>query len=390
MTSKINKKVFNLIIIFFAIEYLRVFDLISIFQLFIIPLCLFGVLITKNKVIHKNFIFLIFLSVVLLFTCISSPIENFFTSFFFVIGVFILLLYLLMYFSENTIDKTTLIIFSFYSLPHVLILFADFLGSNLLLTFTGSASERFSGLHRDPNFMCVYVNLAIVSKLALININVKTKQKLLIIGLIILDIAVILYSMSISGIMIMFFSFIIYYWLNNKKILVTISFLSIPIIIWIYNIYNDLVYSSSLNLFLSVLWRQKQKSISGNLEDSRIDAFKHVFSLINEGEMIIYGYSMENYLNKYFYYPHNTFLDIIVVNGLLIGIPTILFIFYLFYKSYKLMTNKIISRWLFQISVSSFMSLIFLSMYQQKLFWLMIVLLFFSANRSLYLQQKEN
>ena len=184
-----------------------------------------------------------------------------------------------MYFSENTIDKTTLIIFSFYSLPHVLILFADFLGSNLLLTFTGSASERFSGLHRDPNFMCVYVNLAIVSKLALININVKTKQKLLIIGLIILDIAVILYSMSISGIIIMFFSFIIYYWLNNKKILVTISFLSTPIIIWIYNIYNDLVYSGSLNLFLSVLWRQKQKSISGNLEDSRIEAFKHVFFL---------------------------------------------------------------------------------------------------------------
>ena len=390
MISKINKKVFNLIIIFFAIEYLRVFDLISIFQLFIIPLCLFGILITKNKVIHKNFIFLISLSVVLLFTFISSPTENFFTSFFFVIGVFILSLYLLMYFSENTIDKTTLIIFSFYSLPHVLILFADFLGSNLLLTFTGSASERFSGLHRDPNFMCVYVNLAIVSKLALININVKTKQKLLIIGLIILDIAVILYSMSISGIIIMFFSFIIYYWLNNKKILVTISFLSTPIIIWIYNIYNDLVYSGSLNLFLSVLWRQKQKSISGNLEDSRIEAFKHVFSLINEGEMIIYGYSMENYLNKYFYYPHNTFLDIIVSNGLLIGIPTILFIFYLFYKSYKLMTNKIISRWLFQISVSSFMSLIFLSMYQQKLFWLMIVLLFFSANRSLYLQQKEN
>lgn len=390
MISKINKKVFNLIIIFFAIEYLRVFDLISIFQLFIIPLCLFGILITKNKVIHKNFIFLISLSVVLLFTFISSPTENFFTSFFFVIGVFILSLYLLMYFSENTIDKTTLIIFSFYSLPHVLILFADFLGSNLLLTFTGSASERFSGLHRDPNFMCVYVNLAIVSKLALININVKTKQKLLIIGLIILDIAVILYSMSISGIIIMFFSFIIYYWLNNKKILVTISFLSTPIIIWIYNIYNDLVYSGSLNLFLSVLWRQKQKSISGNLEDSRIEAFKHVFSLINEGEMIIYGYSMENYLNKYFYYPHNTFLDIIVSNGLLIGIPTILFIFYLFYKSYKLMTNKIISRWLFQISVSFFMSLIFLSMYQQKLFWLMIVLLFFSANRSLYLQQKEN
>ena len=83
--------------------------------------------------------------------------------------------------------------------------------------------------------------------------------------------------------------------------------------------------------------------------------------------MIIYGYSMENYLNKYFYYPHNTFLDIIVSNGLLIGIPTILFIFYLFYKSYKLMTNKIISRWLFQISVSFFMSLIFLSMYQQKI-----------------------
>jgi hypothetical protein len=388
--SKENKQVgaiFNIVILLLSLEYVKIFGYISVFQSIIIPLCIFGLFVNSFQISGKNIKFIFFVLTILALTFMSNAQDELLISFGYMIGVIIFVCFLLSYLTNNKITKETLFIISLYSLPHIFVLLRNILFGGISNTFTGSNSERFAGFHKDPNFMCVYINLALISKFTLIKLKIKQKYISIIVIGIFLDMAAVLYSNSRSGIIISIISVFIFYWLYNKKIFGVILVLSIPILIWIANYYLNLVYTQDMSLLQNILWRIKQSTLTGEIEDGRIGAIRIMMSLIDQGDLGVFGYPITTYIERFGYYPHNTFLDIILAVGLPFGTIATLSILYYLIRAYRNISDSVISKWLLLVSLNAFLSFAFLSMYQLKVFWFMFILLFYSASYKLNVQR---
>jgi O-antigen ligase len=138
-----------------------------------------------------------------------------------------------------------------------------------------------------------------------------------------------------------------------------------------------------MSLIESVLWRQKQTLVSANFEDTRIDSFFNIIELIKNEELGFVGYSYNDYLRRFDYFLHNTFLDILLFNGLYLGLIFLFSIVLNVFKFYSNVKNGFLYNWIFHICLVSLISFFFLSMYQQKLFWFVIVLLFYYSRKNI-------
>jgi hypothetical protein len=130
------------------------------------------------------------------------------------------------------------------------------------------------------------------------------------------------------------------------------------------------------------MWRQKQSINNFGFQDARLDAINNIFNLIVSNKINFIGFPIEKYLQIYHFYPHNTFLDIILNNGFVFGFILILFIFFKFIFLIQSFFNKkyIFKYWIIQILIVSFLSYLFLSMYHEKIFWFTLSLLFYFSD----------
>lgn len=368
--------IFVLVTLFFSIEYLALGEYISVFRLIIFPLSLLGVLLSPPIYTKQNIAMYLIVSFALIANIFSSiAADNFINGLLNALGIFFFILFFTSYIQRNGFPKNMLWLFALYSLPHYIAFIIYFTNPSLLI-FT-STSSRFSGIHWDPNFMSVYVNLALTAKLYLIY-GVKNKTRIFLLMLIALDIVIILLGQSRAGILALFVNILLILFFNHRKYFFIFSILMFCLLYYLIERMNNLIYSPDLGLLDAILWRFNQ---GGNIEeDARFIHFQRFIQILKDNESIFIGYSLDNYLLKFKQYPHNLIIDIIYEQGFVYGVFFISYLIVLFIKGFiRGLKEKFNKPYLFHIAFVGFMGGLLLTSYMQKFFWLLVVLLYYST-----------
>lgn len=216
--KKSKNKLFYLILFLFQFEFLGDGDL-SVYRLLIFPLLIVGILLQQTPILKKDFFALSFyvayISIALLFELSYKSYSSLFPS----IAALLTLFYSCFYLKNNyNITKGALLAMSTYSISHLYVFLINLGSFNL--------SNRFSGIHWNPNYMCAYVLIALYAKFFLLDRFIQSKVvKILFCVLIALDITMILYSLSKGGIIALLLTFIYYLWFKNKKVAISLTIL---------------------------------------------------------------------------------------------------------------------------------------------------------------------
>ena len=267
-------------------------------------------------------------------------------------------------------------VFVWYSFPHII---------SILLGVENYDGGRFAGLHEDPNFCGIFLGFSIISCVELLLRNSITKKwKLLILLLLSVDF-VLLFTTGSRGAILSLIIIASLLFLNTKikTIWKILTILVVCFLVWrVYQYVLTLPdwVSPSESVIDSVLCRFKPDSMAeGSHRNVLWDAV--IYKLKNSNPLVPIGMkaAMRGQLNDY---PHNTFLDIMVDNGFMVGIVVSIIIVFWGIKSYfKVAKRKFygydnVFMW---CSLSVLFQLTFLSAIQQKIFWICVFFLFYMA-----------
>jgi len=380
---KLLDYIFYMNMLLLSIEYINLNEDISVFRLGIFPLSIVGVYFISQIPWKKDIIFYSIISLSLIGNIISSLSyqTNYYLGIINSFGIFIFILFTLSYIRINGFSRQMLFVLSLYSLPH-LFMFIFWYNDLELITFTNS-SARFKGLHQDPNFMTIYISIALISKLYLLKYNTR-KWKVVLYFSIVLDSLLVIYSQSKGGILALLFAFVLYLVLN-KKILSIVILLPLLILMLIIfrELYQTMMYSSDFNIYEAIIWRFFDGyNMVQSESDARYMHAQQFMNLLLENKTTFIGYTRERYLHSFWQYPHNLLIDIVLEQGFVIGMLLILYVVYLIKKGFVLSLYCYRSRILLHISLVVFLSSLFLSSYTSKLFWLMLIMIYMSTKKN--------
>ena len=376
--SNLRENIFLIIVSLFSIEYISFGEYFSIFRVIIFPLCLLGLFIWRPIFTYKNIKFYFIVGIALLVNILSSLNSgNLIFGIINSIGIMVFVIFILNHISIFGISKRLIYAIAIFSIPQYIAFFSWI--SNAPLNFTNSSS-RFVGAHIDSNFLCVYLNLAVVAKLFLLR-SKNFKFNSFIISFIFFDLLLIFYSQSRAGILTFFLSILIFLFFYYKRLLL-ISLVSFFFIgTYFVQKVNSLTYSSDFGLIDAVIWRFSKLGQEGEIEEARITHFNNFIHLVEQGNSIFVGYSLDNYLLIYYQYPHSLFIDIFLEQGLIFGGFFILYLLFLFWKGFKMAINGYSNPFLFHLSIVAFIGTVTLTSYKQKFFWFIVVLAFLSTQK---------
>lgn len=375
--ERILKKIYIAILLLFSVEYLG-WGEISIYRVGILPLCLIGIslIISQNKKkIYSTYILLTTVYMIFFSMCLYATDGNYLFP--------ILTLPLALYFFSfltlrKNIEVDYSMVFVWYSLPHII---------SLLLGVENYDGGRFAGLHEDPNFCGIFLGFSIIACVELLFRNSITKKwKLLILLLISLDF-VLLFTTGSRGAILSLIIIASLLFLNTKikTIWKILTILVVCFLVWrVYQYVLTLPdwVSPSESVIDSVLCRFKPDSMAegshrSELWDAVINKLKNSNPLVPIGMKA----AMRGQVNDY---PHNTFLDIMVDNGFLVGVVVSVVIVFWGIKSYFIVAKRKffgyenVFMW---CSLSVLLQLTFLSAIQQKIFWICVFFLFYMAKK---------
>lgn len=152
MKDKIISRIYQLILIFFSIEYIGD-GVLSVYRLIIFPLaciCLI-LLFSKPKQLYVSKLS-IFISVVLGWLTICQGLLD--SNMLFPIFTLPLVLCVIQFIGlKRHLVVNYSLIFSLYSIPHIL---------SVVFNKYELLAGRFCGLHKDPNFCGIYLSMAVI------------------------------------------------------------------------------------------------------------------------------------------------------------------------------------------------------------------------------------
>lgn len=361
--------IYVLILLFFSIEYIGT-GTISVYRLVIFPLTIIGLGMFGWRGKSSNYsVIIVFVLMMVWYTIARLGVNDnwLFPLFNIPLGVF-----LFKYWSirpEPPVDYRK--IFSFYSVPHILALLTG------LATWQGT---RFAGAHNDSNFCSIELLFAIIASYYLL-INKEEKKVVRYLGLINLVISGGL--LFLAGSRGAFFSLFIVVFINliiaPVKKVYKIAFVIASVVVFSYlRAYIDMLpdwvdpEQYPVDAFLS---RFKPESLMYG--SGRDEIWNGVMSKLERGSYFFIPLGREAAMaglrNEF---THNTFLDFVVENGIIVGLLDLVIIGISILRTGFALLKKELSanNRVFAFCAFALMAQLFtLSAISDKLFWLMIL-----------------
>ena len=304
--------IYTLILYFFSIEYVGS-DGISVFRVLIFPLTLIGVFLTSSELKSKNYSSIIlFVFCFLAWDFISNiitegnPLSPIFTF-------PLLLLVVGVWSNRQWLDVDYVKIFIWYSVPHYLA---------VLLGLEYMHETRFCGLHNDPNFCGMFLSISITASIILLlRKNIKIKWKLVYLANAFLSL-VLLFATGSRGAMLSMTLLIFFFFLTSRisrfKKIIVLALLSIAVIqIWNYILTLPVWVNPEEDPIGGVLSRFNPENMEGG--SGRTDIWSMVIGKLADSNYLIpigLAEAMKGQTNAY---VHNTFLEILVQDGVIFG-----------------------------------------------------------------------
>ena len=224
--------------------------------------------------------------------------------------------------------------------------------------------------------MTIYLNLSTIACL-FISLKSRRIKRLFLYMLIVANTSLVVLSFSRSGILINVAIVLSFIWIYYRKVRSLLLTAIVASGVFIVRLYNSLIYSTDLSVLENLLWRQKSFSATAKTYEGRFVVYSNVLELFREGHLWIWGYPIDRWLERFERYPHNSLIDILLSSGLVLFLSFIALLLISFISMFRRM-ETLMDRFWFTV-VSTFLSYIFaFSLFQIKLFWLVLVILIVS------------
>lgn len=322
---------------------------------------------TKQK---KLLLFIVFAQSFAFFSNLLYSNQSGFNSILNSIGIITFVCYLFSYYNNFKFDTRLFKVISFYTLFCIvpLLLYYGFDNNEVF-----GNNYRFKGLHKDPNFLCAYINISFAAKL--FYMIIKKKLNLLLSAFLLIDLYSIFLTQSRTGIITLILFLLLFVVIFKKKLLPILLITFISCGIFISRRIKTLTYGNISNTFDRVLFRFSYNDYKGDeIRDARLDHLDNFIDIVKNNNQLIFGYTSDRYIGKFNHYPHNLFIDIILEYGFIVGSVLIFIILKLILKGFLNVMSKQ-DYYFFVIAITALLSMIPLSSLDQKFFWFVIVLI---------------
>lgn len=372
----ILKRIYTIILLLFSVEYIGWGEL-SVYRIGILPLSILGVVLINKHIresSYKTILLMIVCYMLYLSVCLFSNNENYlFPILTLPLAVFFISFLAL----KKKIEIDYAKIFIWYSLPHVIA---------LLLGVANYDGDRFAGLQDDPNFCGIFLGFSIISSIELvIRKNSNYYWKVLCVVFLIIDLFLLFLTGSRGSMLsLVLLSLVLFWRMSIKKIWKLFILFVLGLSLWkLYGYIDELPewVSPDVSLVDSILCRFKPDSLAEG--SHRDEIWATVWTrLIESNPFMAIGMknAMRGLENGY---PHNTFLDIMVETGLLVGLLVIVVFVYWILKSYYRVIKKeysdkdMVFIW---CCYSILLQVLFLSALEHKIFWISVFYIAYKAN----------
>ncbi len=362
-----------------SVEYLGD-GVISVFRVVIFPLTLLGVIYTcnaKRKTVKiSNVLWVLYF---LWFSlCMVHTHDNVLFP--------LMIIFMAIFMNNAIIDNRGLLeidyarILVLYGVPHIVV---------LLLGVANFDEGRFAGLHEDPNFCGVFLSISAISAVLLLLHRKDSFFKKLIYALILIaDLLLIVFSGSRGAILTTITMFALLFMMSEVKTWFKITAIIAVILI----IHYGLIYIDSLpdwvspedSIIDSVLCRFKPESMSDG--SGRAELWETAVERIHEHSAYILPVGhVEATRGTHNGFTHNTWLDFLVENGVLVGGVFVVLLLASMFKCYRLILRKKVTQYekeMIFVSYCVLIQFLSLSAITQKIVWIFIFFLFAISNSS--------
>ncbi len=372
-TRNIEQVLFNTIVILIGVEHIGYIG-ISVFKVIIFPLCILGIIVRllsgtnkKGLVLYLPLFFLI--SLILLTGVFNTESRLIKLS----LGLYGFTLFIFLYVLRYGLANKFYISLSLYTVPHYVIAFLSSIGvlSNVLV-YSG-VIPRFGGIEGEPNFLGAWAVVGLIGKIALLVNNSKEgywAYRLLAL-LVVLDILIILSTVSRASIIAMLYVLALWFCYTYNKYSLNLKsvgyFLATAIAIYSLTILMAYVYTNPLDLVFS------RFEVGIAYREFLNDRFVYWVSALEHSlrEGVIVGTTPSEFVNRAGIYSHNTFIEGLLSMGL---VGTIMFIIYIFIS--VVVSTMSLDPWdqmAWIFATGLWVNLLGLSSFSTKLFWLSVV-----------------
>ena len=367
-----TKRIFYVVLAILAVEYFPLPGGFSLFRVVVAPLCVIGtLLLLSRRYSIGQWAGLAVISMLWLLGTATALHASSTASLATTLGVVLFLVFVYLHLATYRVDRTVVTIVALFSLPHFITLVLFWIGlSNEAYT---DLPYRFDGLHRDPNFMCIYVLVSFVAKLVLIRKSGLTVRCLLYLG-IAADLAMTMLSVSRGGVLAFGVAVLAWLYLTvNRKSLVVAAPIAAAALFAMPTVLPAAL-STSFSPVQQVIYRFTSTNLASSEDNIRLYIWDRAIDSIRESGLI-FGYSLDRFVAQFGRFPHNTFIDACLEAGLIGGLLLVAIV---------LVTSIVMFRpknrprgyalLVPMMCVVIWSTTIFLSFYQTKLFWLVLVM----------------
>lgn len=275
---------------------------------------------------------------------------------------------------KETVEIDYASVFVWYFMPHIL---AFLLGFNVLME--EDSGGRFCGAHSDANFCGQLLSISLLSSFFLFKRDNGFLRRLLFLTIIVLDAILIFLTGSrgamLSLVMVMIIMLITSQLKQSIKFLIVLAgAVSVILLINYINSLPDFVLPDE-SLIDSVLCRFKTDNMEGG--GGRLDLWGTAIERLFSGGyfMMPLGHiaATQGSINKY---THNTFLDFLVENGIIIGIIMVIIIISTICVLLKRVSKNKLTLWdseFVYLCVCSMSQFFFISAITEKTVWVFII-----------------
>lgn len=358
----------NLLLFFFQFEYLST-GLITVSRVVIFPLLCVYVLFQK-KIHFPSYPLMLVCLLFLVVQALSSIGNGEYAFLFSAILQFLILIVFMDYLiKKRSLGMSSWFLLASYDITSIIC---------YLIGYSRSEMSRFSGIYWDPNVMCFYILISISAKIYLFSRLNNVFLRASFILMILFDIYIIVQSLSRGAFLTIFLISMILVYRYSRLLLLVVSFITIPTISFLYLIYKDAQWDSSMSA-LDLLFFRIFSSTGDELDyaqdGTRIARAQSFYEALQSGDISIIGNATSVMPDGE--YVHNGLLEFILAVGFPMGVIFIVtFVYLIFQTLLKPIYNRTFDLSIL-LPISFFSSSVFYSYLGYKMFWFFIAILIF-------------
>lgn len=327
----------NIILFLYQFEFIS-YGGLSVYRCLIFPLLIYGILKYKIKLQLKDLKWVGIVGLFFIIEIISSLYYGDYWSIIDITGQCIQFIFIYNFLMNYKFARSTLWVLATWSFSHLICFITGtdtIVRQYIMGRELAAVGQRFYGFHWDPNYLCAYLLVAMWAKVYLLKIVEKFSLKILLITFIVLDISMILASLSKGGFLTLSLTALFYFIIYNKKIAVGILAFLILFGAYAGSVYAQLGWGES-----SFVNRQIYRFITQSVEKDdvttgRAQFYQNYFDMMkfaNKG--IFIGMSERYFIDEYNggTYPHSLIIGLWLWYGFLFGSLFLLILLYLIFK----------------------------------------------------------